>query len=113
MTDFTRSPIYLEFIRGRVCSFCFSTVVEPHHVFRTFRGIGGGGISRKGSDFLTVPCCRNCHQNIHSGHLRADRVEFLELIVINLVCFVVKSLSSDSRQRGDREAEKIPINQEP
>jgi hypothetical protein len=88
MINTMRDPAYLDFIRGRLCSFCFSAVVEPHHVFKHFRGISTGGIGRKGSDYLTLAVCRRCHDRIHAGNLRVERVELLELIAINLVCFV-------------------------
>lgn len=98
-----RDPVYLDFIRSRVCSFCASAPVEPHHVFKHFRGISDGGIGRKGSDYLTVPVCRDCHTRIHSSHLRPERIELLELIVMNLVCFIAgrktrRSSDSDREQ---------------
>jgi hypothetical protein len=94
MNNLMRDPVYLGFIRTRVCSFCFSTPVEPHHVFKHFPQIGGGGVGLKGSDYLAVPACRRCHSDIHSGALRVERVQLLELLIINLVCFVADRKSS-------------------
>lgn len=99
MNGLMRDPVYLDFVRSRVCSFCASAPVEPHHVFRHFPGIGAGGVGLKGSDYLTLPVCRNCHTRIHSRNLHVERVQFLELLIINLVCFVAERKvrrSSDS-----------------
>lgn len=83
-----RDPAYLDFIRGRVCSFCFNAPAEPHHALRHFREISAGGIGVKGSDYLSIPVCRRCHERIGAGNLQVERVELQELIIINLVCFV-------------------------
>ena len=83
-----RNSKYLEYVRNRPCSFCFRGPCEPHHVFKEFRGISTGGLGRKGSDYLSIAVCRNCHERIHAGSLRPSHVEFLELITIHLVCFI-------------------------
>lgn len=91
MSELMRDPIYLDFIRTRVCSFCPSLQVEPHHAIRHFLGIGSGGVGVKGSDYLSLPVCRNCHTRIHSSYVRPERIELLELIVRNLICFIAES----------------------
>ncbi len=83
-----RNSKYLEYMRSRPCSFCLRRSGEPHHVFKKFHGISSGGLGKKGSDYLAIAICRKCHDKIHSGALRPDRNELLELLVIQLVCFI-------------------------
>ena len=82
-----KSREYLDFIRGRPCSFCVSPA-EPHHPIKRLRGISEAGVSQKGSDYLAIPLCRFCHAKIHAGTIRLERVELLELIVVNLVGYL-------------------------
>jgi len=99
-----RSKEYLEFIRHRVCSFCGSHGVEPHHSVRSMRGISNGGLARKGSDLLTVPVCRPCHSSIHNGKLQVSREQWYELCLTNLICFL------DENKRvvlGDRKSDGV------
>jgi hypothetical protein len=98
MKKLMRSPVYLEFIRNRVCSFCPSVAVEPHHAIRYFTGIGCGGVGLKGSDFLTVPACRACHLKIHARTLTPTRSQLMEIVIRNLVCF-----SADLSEQFERE----------
>ena len=82
------NPRYLEFVRSRACSFCAKPVVDPHHAIKRLRGISEAGLRQKGSDCLCIPACRKCHEKMHNGVLKPDLAEILELIVINLVCFI-------------------------
>jgi hypothetical protein len=84
-----RNPKYLEFIRTRPCWFC-GRPAEPHHSIRHWRPISDGGLGRKGSDYLAIPLCRQCHEEVHSGHLKIERAALLEIIVINLVVFIAE-----------------------
>lgn len=45
-------------------------------------------MAQKGSDFLAVPGCRECHERLHNERLTPSREDLLELIVIQLVCYV-------------------------
>lgn len=85
----TEDAVYLDFIRRRPCSFCGNPNTIPHHVFKTLRGINAAGIAEKGSDYLAIPVCeQRCHRKIHNGSLRPPREELLQIIVINLICFL-------------------------
>jgi hypothetical protein len=57
-----RSKAYLEYVSGLVCCGCGQPADEAHHVISA--GIGGG-MGTKASDFLTLPVCRKCHDEIH------------------------------------------------
>jgi hypothetical protein len=95
MPNTMRNRDYLAFIRSRVCWFCFSGATEPHHSIRHFRGIGSGGVGVKGSDYLTIPLCRPCHERIHLRRL--ERSEYLEIIITNLVCYITEAKSRQDR----------------
>jgi hypothetical protein len=84
-----RNSAYLDFIRSRPCWFGQERA-EPHHSIRHFRLISDGGFGRKGSDYLAIPLCRECHEKVHSGRLKIERAVLLEIIVINLVVFVAE-----------------------
>lgn len=84
-----KDPHYLEFLRHRPCCICLSQWAEPHHVFKRFLGISYAGLGQKGSDLLAIPVCRSCHDKIHWGRLRVTREESLELIVANLVGYLL------------------------
>jgi hypothetical protein len=99
-----RDPDYLDFIRGRVCSFCASAATEPHHSLRQLAGMGAGGMRLKGPDYAAIPACRPCHLRIHGGALRVERVQLLEAIVVNLVCFVAEL---KSRHPSDSDHEQL------
>ena len=86
-----RDSVYLEYVRTRPCSFCRRVPCKPHHVFKQFRGISTAALSRKGSDYLAIAVCRECHEKIHTGSFRPSHVDLLELIVIHLACFVDKN----------------------
>ena len=52
---------YLEYVRKQACVGCgvMEGTCDPHHLDR-------GGTGTKGSDRLTVPLCRGCHDELHS-----------------------------------------------
>lgn len=59
------SPKYLKWIREQPCAFCGGQS-EPHHL----RSVGlGTGTGYKASDILTIPVCRNHHEQCHNGML--------------------------------------------
>ena len=81
-----RDSRYLEFIRSRPCSFCGHPVVDPHHALKGLRGIRAGMVQK--IDYLAIPLCRPCHTKLHDSILKPDRSELLELVVINLICYL-------------------------
>lgn len=83
-----RSPEYLNFIRTRPCSFCGNPLTEPHHCIKRLRGISEARLAQKGSDYLAIPVCRKCHEDIRDGRLQPRREEYLELCLINLICYL-------------------------
>ena len=99
-TAHLRNANYLRFLRTRPCSFCGREGTEAHHVFKHFRGISTAAIGRKGSDYLAISICRGCHNKIHTGSFRPDRTELLELIIINVVSFVLSLGPIDRQSRG-------------
>ncbi len=82
---------YLEFLRERPCCIClrWGVRVEPHHLFKQLAGISYAGIGQKGSDLLAIPVCRECHIRFHSGALRLSREDALQLILVNLVQYLL------------------------
>jgi hypothetical protein len=90
----TRSSKYLQFIRTRACSLCADPETDAHHSLRTLPGISEAGLAQKGSDYLAIPLCRRHHELLHSGRETLSREEILELIVINLICYVTRPRSS-------------------
>ncbi|MBI3896083.1 MAG: DUF968 domain-containing protein [Acidobacteria bacterium] len=83
-----RNSMYLDYVQSRPCSFCLGRPCEPHHAFKRLGGISTGGLGRKGSDYLSIAVCRQCHERIHIGSLRPSHADLRELIVIHLVCFI-------------------------
>ena len=83
-----RNSAYLQFLRNRPCSICLRGPCEPHHLFKEFHGISTAALGRKGSDYLAIAICRECHEKIHAGSLQPSRVYLLELIIVHLVCFI-------------------------
>jgi hypothetical protein len=79
---------YLDFIRSRPCSFCASPRTEPHHCIRRLRGISEKGLAQKGSDYLAIPVCHGCHEDFRDGRRMPSREEYLELCLINLICYL-------------------------
>ncbi len=86
-----RNSKYLAFLRNRPCSFCLGRECEPHHVFKEFRGISTGGLGKKGNDYLSIATCSQCHGKIHAGKHRPDRIDYLELIIISLICYITRT----------------------
>jgi|SRR5579863_419119 len=84
----TRDALYLDFIRGRPCSFCGKPNTVPHHALKRLRGISEAGMAQKGSDYLAIPVCGLCHTRIHNKTLRPQPEELLEIIAINVICFL-------------------------
>lgn len=81
-----RDGKYLDFIRTRPCSFCACQVVEPHHVLKGLRGIRAGMVQK--IDYVAIPLCRRCHEDLHKGLLKPSREELLEVILINVICYL-------------------------
>lgn len=100
-----RDEDYLKFLRSRPCSFC-ANPAEPHHGIRSLAGLSPAGMAQKGSDYVAIPVCRSCHTKIHEGTLRPERVELLDVIIINLVCHLSRmstcghSLANSGPNRG-------------
>jgi hypothetical protein len=84
----TRNSPYFDFIRTRTCSFCFSPYVEPHHVRMQLRGVSQAGMAQKVSDYRAIPVCHPCLEKLENGSLRPDRAELLELMLMNLICYL-------------------------
>ena len=56
---------YLEWIRTKQCSHCFSQVsaTEAHHLSGDLHQ---GGVAMKASDLLAMPLCFECHTAFHN-----------------------------------------------
>jgi hypothetical protein len=98
----TKSSDYLDFIRTRPCCFCCAPADEPHHVFKRLRGISEAGMAQRGSDYLAIPVCHLCHEKLENGSLEPGPAELLELIVINLICYL--GTLSSAAPEGSRTA---------
>jgi hypothetical protein len=57
-----RSKAYLEWVATLPCCGCGQPADEAHHIIAA--GLGGG-MGTKPSDFMTMPVCRICHDEIH------------------------------------------------
>ena len=59
-----RSKKYLDYIKRKKCLACQKGIIttEPHHV--SIPG-SGRGVGKKGSDYHTIPLCRNHHRSYH------------------------------------------------
>ena len=79
---------YLDFIRSRPCTLCGRPGTEPHHAIRRLPGVSEARLAQKGSDFLCIPLCRDCHIKLHKGSITLSCAELLEFCVINLICFL-------------------------
>jgi hypothetical protein len=44
--------------------------------------------SAKGSDYLSIPVCHKCHEDIRDGRLTLTRERYLELCLIYMICFL-------------------------
>jgi hypothetical protein len=96
-----RSPEYLNFIRTRPCSFCGNPLTEPHHCIKRLRGISQAQLAQKGSDYLAIPVCHRCHEDIRDGRLQPRREEYLELCLINLICYLDASQKRENPAKVD------------
>ncbi len=96
MATTNRGSIYIEFIRSRPCNLCGNPQTEPHHSIRRLPGISEAGLAQKGSDYLTIPVCHKCHEDIRDGRLKPSREEYLEICLINLICHL-----DASQKRGN------------
>lgn len=57
-----RSPQYLRWVSSLPCVMCGRAADDAHHLI----GIGGqGGAGTKAPDYLTMPVCREHHNEIH------------------------------------------------
>jgi hypothetical protein len=45
-------------------------------------------MAEKGTHYLAIPVCRLCHERLGNASLEPSRDELLELIVINLICYM-------------------------
>ena len=105
-----QSPEYLSFIRTRPCSFCGNPTTEPHHCIKRLRGISDARLAQKGADYLSIPACHKCHEDIRDGRLKPTREHYLELCLINLICYLhenkahlhQKSCDEDASTRTER-----------
>ena len=70
-TKIERSHGYLEYIHSFPCMICDKTPVDAHHVEKA-------GVALKGSDYITVPLCREHHSQI--DELGCDSFERLHVI---------------------------------
>lgn len=77
-----RNADYLDYIRSLPCLVC-DKQAEPHHVET-------GGTSIKGTDYATVPFCREHHGELHS----LGKAEFERVFVLDLWYEVAKCLET-------------------
>lgn len=77
---FTRNAEYLATIREHACIACGAPgPSDPHHVFGSF-------VSRKTSDFATIPLCRPCHDRTEREKaFREECMVWLVLILLETV----------------------------
>lgn len=55
-----RSRSYLDFVKTEPCCFCHRPADDPHHF------AGQKGTALRASDYLTVPLCREHHDEWHN-----------------------------------------------
>jgi hypothetical protein len=54
---------YLNWVKELDCCMCGAPADDPHHV----KGIGNfSGMGMKAPDYLSMPLCRGCHNQIHN-----------------------------------------------
>ncbi|WP_110599795.1 DUF968 domain-containing protein [Salinicola lusitanus] len=58
-----RSPAYLRWVRSMPCCVCLCDATDAHHVIGLGWGLSGMGM--KAPDSYCIPCCRECHGDIH------------------------------------------------
>lgn len=59
-----RNRAYLDWVKTLPCSKCNCEGTEPHHIIAA--GLGGG-MGTKADDYLSMPLCRKCHDELHDG----------------------------------------------
>ncbi|WP_127958051.1 DUF968 domain-containing protein [Serratia microhaemolytica] len=52
---------YLQWVKSRPCVCCGARADDPHHII----GHGQGGMGTKAHDLLTIPLCRQHHDELH------------------------------------------------
>ena len=58
------SKKYLNYIKGKPCTVCGQTPVDPHHM----EAVGMGGANKDGyKDYSCVPLCRYHHTEYHNN----------------------------------------------
>ncbi|NTY85541.1 DUF968 domain-containing protein [Serratia fonticola] len=55
------SAKYLQWVKSQPCVCCGARADDPHHII----GHGQGGMGTKAHDFLTIPLCRQHHDDLH------------------------------------------------
>ena len=75
------SENYLDYIRSLECVICGKSPSDPHH-------LDTAGVAMKGSDYITVPLCREHHDELHSQ----GKATFQQLHGVDFYKEVVKFL---------------------
>lgn len=55
------NPRYLQWVKSQPCVCCGARADDPHHII----GHGQGGMGTKAHDLLTIPLCRQHHDDLH------------------------------------------------
>ncbi|CAI1521212.1 DUF968 domain-containing protein [Serratia fonticola] len=55
------NPKYLQWVKSQPCVCCGARADDPHHII----GHGQGGMGTKAHDLLTIPLCRQHHDDLH------------------------------------------------
>ena len=55
------NPKYLQWVKSQPCVCCGVRADDPHHII----GHGQGGMGTKAHDLLTIPLCRQHHDDLH------------------------------------------------
>jgi len=84
-TKIERSLGYLDYLHGFPCMICNKTPVDAHHVEKA-------GVGLKGSDYISVPLCREHHDQIEElgcdSFERLHVVDFYEYICKYLTTYI-------------------------
>jgi len=103
-----RDRDYLNFLRRRPCSFCGFPKTDAHHAIKRLRGLSEAGLGMKGPDYLAIPLCRKCHDELHNGKLTPSREELLEICTINLICHIQELKTPSLTQKINAGREENP-----
>lgn len=60
---------YLQWVKSRPCVCCGARADDPHHII----GHGQGGMGTKAHDLLTIPLCRQHHNELHLDMVAWER----------------------------------------